>query len=383
MDMELVLVPFRTDDDGNEVVTFAFRPSATAPARERQRGGQQVDVAIVGVGLHPFGRFGDRTGIDMGAIAIRRALADAGVEWRDIQFAFAGSYEIDNPDAVVALLGLTGIPFTNVYNGCATAASVARAGRRHDPARRARPRPRRRHGQAPPGRVQRRPAPVRLPVVVRRARPLPHHEVLRDEDQQVHARPRDLGEDPRPVAAKNYRNGRNPNAFRRKPQQNTYRTATTLRNIAQLPGRSEPWLARAVGVMLKLDSSAPSSSASRRSRRTLSGSGAICSSCATSTTRSRPSVRPDPTGDERTFALSRQARLIPIVATQSISSLRSALPGDESWRTLLQCFRTKLFLATSDEFTARTAADLCGRRDRLKAHYSTVRRLARAHTSRC
>ena len=78
----------------------------------------------------------------------------------------------------------------------------------------------------------------------------------------------------------------------------------------------------------------------------------------------------DPTGDERTFALSRQARLIPIVATQSVSSLRSALPGDESWRTLLQCFRTKLFLATSDEFTARAAADLCGRRDRLKAHYT-------------
>jgi len=26
MDMELVLVPFRTDDEGNEVVTFAFRP---------------------------------------------------------------------------------------------------------------------------------------------------------------------------------------------------------------------------------------------------------------------------------------------------------------------------------------------------------------------
>ncbi len=26
MEMELVLLPFRTDDDGNEVVTFAFRP---------------------------------------------------------------------------------------------------------------------------------------------------------------------------------------------------------------------------------------------------------------------------------------------------------------------------------------------------------------------
>jgi hypothetical protein len=89
----------------------------------------------------------------------------------------------------------------------------------------------------------------------------------------------------------------------------------------------------------------------------------------------------DPTGDERTFALSRQARLIPIVATQSISSLRSALPGEESWRTLLQCFRTKLFLATSDEFTARTAADLCGRRDRLKAHYSLSESGQGAHVS--
>src|ERR671935_3215152 len=83
-----------------------------------------MDVAIVGVGLHPFGRFPGVSGIDMGAIAIRRALADAGVEWRDIQFAFGGSYEVDNPDAVVALLGLTGIPFTDVYNGCATAASA-------------------------------------------------------------------------------------------------------------------------------------------------------------------------------------------------------------------------------------------------------------------
>jgi acetyl-CoA acetyltransferase len=83
-----------------------------------------MDVAIVGVGLHPFGRFGETTGIEMGAVAIRNALADANVKWDDIQFAFAGSYEIDNPDAVVALMGLTGIPFTDVYNGCATAASA-------------------------------------------------------------------------------------------------------------------------------------------------------------------------------------------------------------------------------------------------------------------
>src|SRR5215471_6353812 len=89
----------------------------------------------------------------------------------------------------------------------------------------------------------------------------------------------------------------------------------------------------------------------------------------------------EPTGDERAFAMSRQARLIPIVATQSVSSLRSALPGDETWRTLLQCFRTKIFLATSDEFTAQFAADLCGRRDRLKAHYTLSEGGQGAHIS--
>jgi hypothetical protein len=89
----------------------------------------------------------------------------------------------------------------------------------------------------------------------------------------------------------------------------------------------------------------------------------------------------DPTGDERAFALSRQARLIPIVATQSVSSLRSALAGDEAWRTLLQCFRTKIFLATSDEFTARIAAELCGRADRLKARYTLAEGGQGAHIS--
>ncbi len=77
----------------------------------------------------------------------------------------------------------------------------------------------------------------------------------------------------------------------------------------------------------------------------------------------------DPSGDEKFFSLSRQARCIPIVATQSLSSFRSALPG-ESWRTLLQTFRTKIFLALSDDFSARVASDLCGREEQLKEHYS-------------
>jgi hypothetical protein len=77
----------------------------------------------------------------------------------------------------------------------------------------------------------------------------------------------------------------------------------------------------------------------------------------------------DPTGDEKFFSLSRQPKCIPIIATQSVSSLRSALPG-ESWRTLLQTFRTKIFLSLSDDFSAKTASDLCGREDQLKVSYS-------------
>ncbi len=81
-------------------------------------------VSIIGVGLHPFGRFGDKSAIDMGAEATRAALADAGAQWSDVQVAFGGSFEVDNPDAVTSRLGLTGIPFIDVYNGCATAASA-------------------------------------------------------------------------------------------------------------------------------------------------------------------------------------------------------------------------------------------------------------------
>jgi hypothetical protein len=77
----------------------------------------------------------------------------------------------------------------------------------------------------------------------------------------------------------------------------------------------------------------------------------------------------EPTGDEKFFSLSRQPKCIPIIATQSISSLKSALPG-ETWRTLLQTFRTKIFLCLSDDFSARTASDLCGREDKLKASYN-------------
>jgi TraM recognition site of TraD and TraG len=77
----------------------------------------------------------------------------------------------------------------------------------------------------------------------------------------------------------------------------------------------------------------------------------------------------NPTGDERFLSISRQPKCIPIVATQSISSLKDALP-DEGVKTLLQAFRTKVFLTTSDPDTARFASELCGKADRTKVSYT-------------
>ncbi len=82
-----------------------------------------MDVAIVGIGIHPFGRTPSRSGLQQGAFAARAALSDAGVAWKDMQFAFGGSASSGNADALGNELGLTGIPFINVANGCATGGS--------------------------------------------------------------------------------------------------------------------------------------------------------------------------------------------------------------------------------------------------------------------
>ena len=82
------------------------------------------DVAIIGVGLHPFGRFGDKSAFEMGADAVELALRDAGVDWNDVDCAFGGSWEVAQADPLTGLLGLSGIPFMNVFNACATGAAI-------------------------------------------------------------------------------------------------------------------------------------------------------------------------------------------------------------------------------------------------------------------
>jgi acetyl-CoA C-acetyltransferase len=82
------------------------------------------DVAIIGLGIHPFGRHPGVSGLEMAARAARSALSDAGIGWEQVDFAAGGSDSAGNADTTVSVLGLTGVPFINVKNGCATGGSA-------------------------------------------------------------------------------------------------------------------------------------------------------------------------------------------------------------------------------------------------------------------
>ncbi len=89
----------------------------------------------------------------------------------------------------------------------------------------------------------------------------------------------------------------------------------------------------------------------------------------------------DPSGDEKAFALTRQCRVIPIVATQSISSLRSVLGTSEAWRTLLQTLRTRIFLSLSDDASAEIASKLCGQVAKIKPSWTVTESARQAEVS--
>src|SRR5438093_8320687 len=93
------------------------------------------DVAVLGVGMHPWGKWG-RSFVEYGVVAAREALADAGLEWEDVQFVAAGeTVRCGYPGYVAAstfaqALGWTGVNITTTYAACSSGAAaldVARA----------------------------------------------------------------------------------------------------------------------------------------------------------------------------------------------------------------------------------------------------------------
>ena len=87
-------------------------------------------VRITGVGLHPFGRFGETTGTEMGVVAVRAALAESGIGVRDVQAAYCGTAYggVAAGHRVLASLSGTGIPIYDVEAGCASGGAALQLG---------------------------------------------------------------------------------------------------------------------------------------------------------------------------------------------------------------------------------------------------------------
>jgi len=94
-------------------------------------------VVIAGAGMHPFGRFDGVSTTDMGVVAVRAALREAGVGKDGFQAAFCGTAYggVATGHKVLSRLGMTGMPIVDVEAGCASggaalmlAAAAIRAG---------------------------------------------------------------------------------------------------------------------------------------------------------------------------------------------------------------------------------------------------------------
>jgi acetyl-CoA acetyltransferase len=92
------------------------------------------EVAILGVGMHPWGKWG-RNFVEYGVVAAQAALADAGVEWRDIQFVSGADTMRNGYPGYVAgatfaqALGWQGASVASSYAACASGATALNTAR--------------------------------------------------------------------------------------------------------------------------------------------------------------------------------------------------------------------------------------------------------------
>ena len=84
-------------------------------------------VAVLGVGMHPWGKWG-RNFVEYGVAAAHHALIDAGIEWTDVQFIAGGETVRNGYPGYVAgstfaqALGWKGVPVSSSYAACASGA---------------------------------------------------------------------------------------------------------------------------------------------------------------------------------------------------------------------------------------------------------------------
>jgi acetyl-CoA acetyltransferase len=111
------------------------RQSATASTRSTSEGILMAErVFVIGVGMTKFEKPGSKEWDypDMGREAGQKALADAGIEYSEVEDAFLAYCYGDSTAGQRALyeLGLSGIPAINVNNNCSTGSSALYLGRK-------------------------------------------------------------------------------------------------------------------------------------------------------------------------------------------------------------------------------------------------------------
>ncbi len=86
------------------------------------------EVAVLGVGMYPFGAYYDGSNAEMARVAGMAALADAGLTFADVQSAYVGHIfaQVMTGTRVMKEFGLTGIPVQRIENASATGSACFR-----------------------------------------------------------------------------------------------------------------------------------------------------------------------------------------------------------------------------------------------------------------
>ncbi len=107
---------------------------AETGGRSRSVAGANEQVAVLGVGMHPWGKWG-KSFVEYGVVAARAALADANVDWRDVEFIAGGQTMRNGYPGYVAgasiaqALGWQGAPVASSYAACASGATALNSAR--------------------------------------------------------------------------------------------------------------------------------------------------------------------------------------------------------------------------------------------------------------
>ena len=86
------------------------------------------DLWVIGVGLHPYQKPSDTPYPQLGVTAVREALADAGLDWSQVQTAYTGTATTSMALSRLMYrhLGATGIPMLQVENASASGSTAFR-----------------------------------------------------------------------------------------------------------------------------------------------------------------------------------------------------------------------------------------------------------------